>query len=219
MKKLALILSLSVFLLSACSSGDSGDKARISELESQVANLEAQLRGASEEGNSSAVSNEIVHDSSDNVQDSNDFNEPGSRKSPVPLGDVYTGLFDRRGEDFGFTVQVSEVVRGEAALLMAQNANRFNEEPEGKEILLAKIDFTLDTFSSDDSFLCSSVYFDFYNGDYSEVSTFISVSGIDSLHAKLFEGGSTQGWLYTAVDPDDPNPLLCFHDTVWLALS
>ena len=147
----------------------------------------------------------------------------GSRKNPVPFNTDFTTEYVKysySGESRGYTIKVSEILRGPEAETMAVEANRFNagKVPEGKDLILFKVDFTLNKITVEESFLCSGIYFDYFSGTFSEETTFISIAGLDDLHAELYEGGSTSGWLYTLADSDDPSPLARFDDTVWLAL-
>lgn len=147
----------------------------------------------------------------------------GNRKNPVPFNTDFTTEYVKysySGESRGYTIKVSEILRGPEAETMAVEANRFNagKVPEGKDLILFKVDFTLNKITVEESFLCSGIYFDYFSGTFSEETTFISIAGLDDLHAELYEGGSTSGWLYTLADSDDPSPLARFDDTVWLAL-
>ena len=94
--------------------------------------------------------------------------------------------------------------------------------PEGRELILFKVNFVLNKYSSDreddPQWRVSGSRFAYFNGDYSEVSEFVSIAGLDKLGAELYEGGSTSGWCYTTVDPDDNRPTARYDDRVWLAL-
>ena len=135
----------------------------------------------------------------------------GSRKNPVPFNTGFTR---------GYDIKISELLRGAEAEMVAVEANQFNagKVPEGKDLILFKVDFTLNKLTAAESFLCSSIYFKYFSSSFGEENTFISISGLEKLHAELYEGGSTSGWLYTLVDTSDPAPLARFDEMVWLAL-
>lgn len=147
----------------------------------------------------------------------------GSRKNPVPFNTDFTTeyvKYSHSGETRGYTIKISEILRGAEAETVAVEANQFNagKVPEGKDLILFKVDFTLNKLTAVESFLCSSIYFKYFSSSFGEENTFISISGLEKLHAELYEGGSTSGWLYTLVDTSDPAPLVRFDEMVWLAL-
>ena len=157
------------------------------------------------------------------VTETNSEESLGSRKNPVPFNTGFTTeyvKYSHSGETRGYDIKISEILRGAEAETVAVEANQFNagKVPEGKDLILFKVDFTLNKITVEESFLCSGIYFDYFSGTFSEENTFISISGIERLHAELYEGGSTSGWLFTLADVDDPSPLARFDDTVWLAL-
>jgi len=151
----------------------------------------------------------------------------GERTNPVPLGESITTEYVRftyNNEVVGYTMRVSEMLRGDEAMQLALSWNQFNNRdfPEGKDLILVKVEFTLNKYSSNDEndpeWLASSIHFDFFNGDYSEVSEFISVVVEPHFFAKLFEGASTSGWIYTVADRDDQRPSMRHDDRIWFAL-
>ena len=157
------------------------------------------------------------------VTETNSEESLGSRKNPVPFNTGFTTeyvKYSHSGETRGYDIKISEILRGAEAETVAVEANQFNagKVPEGKDLILFKVDFTLNKITVEESFLCSGIYFDYFSGTFSEETTFISIAGIERLHAELYEGGSTSGWLYTLADVDDPSPLARFDEKVWLAL-
>ena len=153
--------------------------------------------------------------------------EAGDRTNPIKIGESFTTEYVRyksSNEVIGYTIKLSELLRGEEAMQLALEKNEFNDRdfPEGRELILFKVDFVLNKYSSDKetdpSWLASGLYFDFYNGDYSSVSEIIGLAGLDSFYAELYEGAQTSGWLYTTVAPDDATPMVCHDERIWFAL-
>ena len=151
----------------------------------------------------------------------------GERMNPVPLGEAFTANHKphaHRDRELNFTMQITEVVRGEPALEMAREGNRRNEAPDGYELLLVKVKFTVNSYigrdGNDDAFPRYSTFFDFFTTTYAQNTTFVSVSGLrPRLHAQLYSGASTEGWLFAAITEDDTAPLLRFWDTFWFSLT
>lgn len=151
----------------------------------------------------------------------------GERTDPVPLGEAFTTEYLRyahSNEVVGYTIRISELLRGDDAMQLALTWNSLNSRdfPEDKDLILFKVEFTLSRYSSDrendPEWLASRVHFDNFNGDYSSESSRVSIVTRDGLHAQLFEGASTSGWLYTVADKSDLTPLVRHDDRLWFAL-
>jgi len=151
----------------------------------------------------------------------------GERTDPVPLGKAFTTEYVRfahSNEVIGYTIRISELIRGDDAMQLALTWNQFNSRdfPDDKDLILYKVEFTLHKYSSDretdPQWLASSIHFDNFNGDFSSQSSRVSIVTRDGLHAQLFEGASTSGWLYTVADKDDNRPLVRHDDRFLFAL-
>jgi hypothetical protein len=107
-------------------------------------------------------------------------------------------------------------------LALTWNRHNNRDFPEGKELLLYYVEFTLNKLSSDreadPQWLASRVHFDNFNGDFSSENSRVSIVTRGYLHAQLFEGASTSGWLYSVADIDDHSPSVRHDDRIWFAL-
>ena len=144
----------------------------------------------------------------------------GSSDSPIPfnakgtLTDVPSGAT--------FDLQVQEIVRGEKAGYLIQQASTKNlNPPQGMEYILIKVTVTLDAGNlniSDYDFIVDS------NGNLSDsfsspVCCMTNV-GYQVLHADLsLLGSSTDGWIARMVFINDPKPLLAYRAGVGMNMS
>lgn len=150
---------------------------------------------------------------------------PGySRSNPASIGSslTYEEEDDWLYEDYKVRITLVQIIRGNQAWNMIEEANMFNDPPAaGNEYILAKIRFEYLESSDPDTQYDISQY-DF---------TAVSASGKDyewasivcpdpKLSADLYPGASVEGWAAFEVDIDD-NPLLTFgrnyqgKDGIW----
>jgi len=140
--------------------------------------------------------------------------DPGySRSDPADIGSVltYTYLDHFMYGDFTFRTTLYQVIRGEEAWTLIEDANMFNDPPhDGHEYILADIKFDYLAGSTDYQLIVNEYYF-----------TAVSSSGVDyenplivcpdpEFGADMYEGGSTQGWAAFEVGIDDVQPLLTY---------
>jgi hypothetical protein len=136
----------------------------------------------------------------------------GTIHSPIPfnakgtLTDVLSGGT--------FDLQVQEVLRGQKASYLIQQASTLNlNPPQGMEYILIKVTVTLDSGNlnlSDYDFMVSS------NGrlsdSFSSPVCCMTNVGYQMLHAVLSSlGASTDGWIVRMAFIDDPKPLLVYR--------
>lgn len=141
-------------------------------------------------------------------------NLAGTRSNPLGLNQKGITQIDEYSDGI-FTAEVSikELIRGEAAWTQIQAANQFNQPaPAGYEYILAKVSlFISDATDKNAQYSVSSLDF-----------VLVSTSGVDyesdsiyppepKLYAKLYSGGSTEGWLSFKVKTDDIMPLIVFN--------
>lgn len=153
---------------------------------------------------------------------------PGSsRSNPASIGAslTYEKEDDWLYEDYKVRITLVQIIRGNQAWNMIEEANMFNDPPDtGNEYILAKIRFEYQECSDPDTQYDVS-QFDFTavsdNGkDYEWVSI---VCPEPKLSADLYPGASVEGWAAFEVDIDD-NPLLTFgrdyqgKDGIWFKL-
>ncbi len=136
----------------------------------------------------------------------------GSINSPIPFNEKGTLTDVPSGGTFD--LQVQEVVRGQKAGYLVQQASTLNlNPPQSMEYILIKVTITLDAGNlniSDYDFIVDS------NGELSDsfsspVCCMTNV-GYQVLHADLSSlGASTDGWIIRMAYIDDPKPLLAYR--------
>lgn len=153
---------------------------------------------------------------------SSDSNALGTRMNPVPFNQEFSTEYTQNYGTIGYTIKISEALRGQEAVDEAVRLNKYNIDnvSEGMDLILFKVDFKLDTYiptDPNDSFLCSVVYCSFFDDTYSEIET-CPIAGMEDLHAELYEGGSTSGWLAIQAPAESEHAFLRFDDTTWLQI-
>ena len=153
---------------------------------------------------------------------SSDSNALGTRMNPVPFNQEFSTEYTQNYGTIGYTIKISEALRGQEAVDEAVRLNKYNIDnvSEGMDLILFKVDFKLDTYiptDPNDSFLCSVVYCSFFDDTYSEIET-CPIAGMEDLHAELYEGGSTSGWLEIQAPAESEHAFLRFDDTTWLQI-
>lgn len=158
---------------------------------------------------------------------------PGTRAMPVPFGTPVALTDTAFGETWSWSLQVLEVIRGDAAnAIVAQAGPYYNDKPEaGTSWMLIKLRVTLDaggvfTFSSHDVDVLASGQL--FSGHRYDVCC-IEELGYPWLDASLADPGtSVEGWAVLPVATDESAPLLVLNvdehrtdleDGVYLALT
>ena len=138
--------------------------------------------------------------------------KPGSLDAPIPFGDKGTLTDPLSGATFD--LQAREVMRGQKAIYLIQQASTKNlNPPQGMEYIMVRVAITLDAGNlnlNDYGFLVDS------RGSLSDsfsapVCCMVNV-GYQVLHAELSTlGSSSEGWIVRMAYINDPNPLLAFR--------
>lgn len=141
----------------------------------------------------------------------------GTRKNPAKIGDTVT-VSTRRST---LEVTLLEVIRGEEAVSMAKNANKYNEYDDGVDLILAKfkIKNVKDLTGEDDSYLASSFSFEYADSNYSTSVSTATVAGFDEMHAKLFEGSEEEGYICLEGKFDQSHDYFVFEEAAWFDVS
>jgi hypothetical protein len=134
---------------------------------------------------------------------------PGTQQNPISLNDP--AIVPAYG-DIEYTLQVEEIIRGDAAAAIIQSANMANDEPPAgfeplmvkifvrnnstaRRLLLGPYDFLI---LSDGAIL----------GQYGYTVCCLIREGYPDLNISLAPGSETSGWLAFKVDVNEPRPLL-----------
>jgi len=138
--------------------------------------------------------------------------EQGSIEAPIPFGQKGTLTDALSGGTFD--LQVDEIMRGDKAIYLIQQASTKNlNPPQGMEYVLIKVTITLAAGNlniSDYNFMVES------RGNLSDSfsSPVCCMSAVDyqMLHADLSSlGSSTDGWIARMAYINDPRPLLAYR--------
>lgn len=132
--------------------------------------------------------------------------------NPAPLNVKQTIKVKDLLQTYTVEMEVKDIIRGEEAWKMIQEANRFNSPAkDGYEYVLAKIYFKVTDINEGEAYNLSGANYIkaiSMNGkeyDYSSV-----VNPEPSLDANLYKGASIEGWQAFMVKGDDTAPKLAF---------
>lgn len=146
--------------------------------------------------------------------------EIGSRKNPAEFGKgiVVTGTL-RDGTKLKYTIEVTNLRRGDEARQIAMANNRFNEIPEGREAIIFDAEFKLVEYSplDDSSYYVSTYDFDYYAHDFKSISRKSLVGSDNEFQGELYEGATLAGDVCMTIPEGDQGYIL-FEDFVWFAL-
>lgn len=127
-----------------------------------------------------------------------------SRTNPAPIGIAQKIKVDNYDCTYNATIKVEETVRGEKALQMVKEANKFNSEPEiGKEYVVAKIYVSIDSVSEDKAIRVSDYDFKCYSKNNVKYDELILVNPKPALSTDLYVGGNTTGYAVFQVEIGD----------------
>jgi hypothetical protein len=108
-------------------------------------------------------------------------------------------------------VQVKDIIRGEQAWKMVREANSFNDTaPEGREYLLAKINFRLLDIADGKALDLNHAMFDLVSSEGREYGMELIVAPDPTISANLYKGASNEGWAVFLVGINDINPKITF---------
>ncbi len=205
MKKLS-VLALSVLLLAACGTEESGSTAT-NEKEQEQATTEKTAAPAEAEKEA------------DEPKESAESNF-GKRSNPVPVGQsqmVDVSIYDNESNSFAAQAEITinSVERGQGVLEFVQGINEFNETPpEGYEYMMLDVKATLvESETEDYAWFVDGMQFNFIGGDGAPYE-WTSVVVEPDFSGEVFAGGSIDGKVVNMVKKDDPI-LLVLEDGNW----
>lgn len=125
------------------------------------------------------------------------------RGSPAPFGETVITE--------NYKVTILEVVRGEDAWAMIQEANMFNDEPaEGMEYVAFRVHIQY-IGTDDEAESISEIFFDITGSANVVYDDPFVVAPDPVLDAKLYPGGETEGWVVLQVAIDETNIMAIFN--------
>lgn len=152
-------------------------------------------------------------------------NTIGTRENPAPIGKTvyYDGyiknLLSKDTNTLSLRLTVTDVVRGEEALKIVENASKYNDLPEdGEEYVLVKVKIKLVKLTDDKKYTVSIYDFDFTTKDGAVLGR-TSVSGLKPELSDLYEGGLTEGYVCCIVPSGTPLLLSWEDGERWFSLE
>ena len=150
-----------------------------------------------------------------------------SRSNPAFIGTTVDVQFQYLFKTYYARITILQVVRGDQAWNMLQEANMFNSEAKsGYEYVLVKIRFEYyQGPTSDTQFSLSSISFDAISKIGVKYDYSFTVDPEPSLSTSLYPGATHEGWATYEIALGDSGPLLAFMRNydgtggVWFALS
>lgn len=150
-----------------------------------------------------------------------------SRNNPAPIGTTVTATINDILQEYQATFKVEQVVRGDEAWTMIQQANMFNPPPsEGHEYILVKLTVEILKNSKPDATVrINGVSFTLVSESGKDYDYASVVEPKPALDANLYVGASNTGWAAFEVKTDDANPLLTFGRNydgtggIWLKMN
>lgn len=138
----------------------------------------------------------------------------GTLSNPIPAGTPTHLWLTASGGRMDFSFVVEGAMRGDPAMQLIRQANRFNQEPPtGTEPILIRVsvrdvtgDGTLSLNSLDFGLVSSGRLTNTF--DYSVCC--LDQVQMDALDVTLVPGGTATGWIASAVTVGDPSPLLVY---------
>ena len=131
--------------------------------------------------------------------------------NPAPINTLQTLVYEDYSKKYTTEITVKDIVRGDAAWLMIEQANSFNEEPaEGYEYMLAKINFNLLDIDDGKAFDLFKYDFDLISNAGKEYEHVFITTPDPELSTKLYKGSSNEGWAVFEVKKDDATPKIAF---------
>lgn len=129
-----------------------------------------------------------------------------SRSNPLPLAEPAVAP--------NWTVQVLEVLRGDAAWQQVQAANQFNDPPaDGNQYVLVKLAVE-NTSTEEEALQIGGSDFRMTGDRLIEYSSAFAAAPEPELDAELFTGGTAEGWVAFEVGADEGS-LMLIVDELW----
>lgn len=149
-----------------------------------------------------------------------------NRTNPAPIGTAQSVAVSNYSENYKATVKVLETKRGDTAWAYIKDANSNNSKPdEGYEYILAKISVSAEYVEDDKALNVSKYLFDCFSAGGEEYSAKTVTTPKPALSAKIFSGGTTEGYVVFQVKATDRDPKIVFGmdrdgtGGVWFALQ
>ena len=149
-----------------------------------------------------------------------------NRTNPAPIGTAQSVEVSTYSENYKATVKVLETKRGDTAWAYIKDANPNNSKPdEGYEYILARLSVTAEYVEEDKAVNISKYAFDCFSGNGEEYGAKSVTTPKPALSAKIFSGGTTEGYVVLQVKASDRNPKIVFGMErdgtrgVWFALQ
>ena len=148
----------------------------------------------------------------------------GTRKNPVPVGQVLSGALSISGDPLcSFDISIIDVVRGEDAWKMIEDANQFNDAPgDDEEYVLVKVRIknTKDLTGSDEALEISGFDFELAtSSDSISDNQPVVVTPSPELDLTLYEGSEDEGYMAFLASKADANIKAVFADSFWFLLQ
>lgn len=136
-----------------------------------------------------------------------------SRSNPAPLNTVQTINIDNWSEKYSVAVRIVEATRGETALKLLKENNKYNSDPdEGYEYILAKIALSVLSVEEDKAIDVYPGNFTVFTQNNEEVKNKSMLSIPEpEFRSKLFAGGNLEGYCVFQVKKDDPAPKVVYE--------
>lgn len=151
--------------------------------------------------------------------------ETYSRKNPAPLGIEQKIKVSDYGDEYTANISIKEVIRGQKAWNKIEDANSFNSEPkDGYEYILVKVAVDMLEVKDDKAISMGQYQFKCYSSDNVEYDSVSVVEPEPQFGTKLYEGGSTSGYITFSVKETDETPKMVFGQNydgtggIWFSL-
>jgi len=135
-----------------------------------------------------------------------------SRFNPAPIGTSLEIEFEEISEIYKARITLLELIRGEEAWSLIEEANPFNDPPEeGYEYILARVRFEyLEGPTPDTAYDLSPVYFTAVSEGGKDYERRFVVDPEPGIEADLYPEASHEGWVSFHVAIDDSKPTMTF---------
>ena len=148
-----------------------------------------------------------------------------SRKAPAPINTPVQFQYNG-ATSFSAEMQLTEVLRGEAAWNKIYAENQFNSKPnDGYEYVLVKVAIQVSSVEDDKALVLSDFDFKAFSGTNEELPSNAVVLPEPKFEGKLYAEGSKEGYIAVQVEKDDPSPKLAYKlsldgsSGIWFSLS
>lgn len=136
----------------------------------------------------------------------------GTRLNPYSKGEQasFDGT-DTLFDTYKATIILKDVIRGDAAMDIVANANRYNEVPgNDKEYLLAHFEVSAQSSKDDAKIEISSANFELVSEDGVKYDEIVSIAGLEPNLTTMYPGNTQDGYACFLVDKKDQTPNIVF---------